>query len=82
MKRTTFRSIPVAVGGSSYNVIARVFPARRSPHVGADSPSFMQPGQPARFEVIRILRGAEEVTSELLPFTRSAIEDAVREQVT
>jgi hypothetical protein len=77
-RRASFRSVRVAVGGSDYCAIVRALPARAAAHVGADSPRFMEPGARARVQVIRILRGAVDVTSELTPWTRRDIEAAVR----
>ncbi len=81
MKRPRFQSVTVDVGESRYSAIVRVYPARAPAHAGADSPRFMDPGERAHAQVMRILLGAVDVTDEILPFTRSAIEDAVKEKV-
>ena len=78
--KARFQTVRVAVGDFSYDVIARVLPARRAPHVGADSPRFMSPDQPARIQVLRILRGAEEAEN-IMPWSRAKIEEAVREKL-
>ena len=78
--KPSFLSVPVSVGGEDYSVIVRVVPARAAAHVGADSPRYLDPGKPARVEILRILRGAVDVTSELTYWTRRAIETAVREE--
>jgi len=76
--RPSFSSVHVAVGGEDYVAMVRKIPARPEAHVGADSPRFMDSGARARVTVLRILRGAVDVTDDLLPWTRRDIEAAAR----
>ena len=74
-----FESVPVSIGaGINYTAIVRVFPARQAPHVSADHPRYMSPGEPARIQIIRILNNAAaDVTDTLHYTTRRSIEEAV-----
>lgn len=78
MRRARFTSVFVTVGDSRYCAIVRRYPARAAAKVGADHPRFMDPGEPARVQVMRILRDAVDVTDDLTVFIRAKIEDAVR----
>lgn len=81
MRRDVFRSVPVAIGDSDYSAIVRVSPMKAAPHYGPDHPRYMEPGRRAYVQIIRILRNAEDVTDDITAFTRTAIEDAVREKL-
>jgi len=79
-----FRSLRCVVGGQDYYAICRIIPAQPAPHVGADSPSYLRPARPAQATIIRILRGAEDVTSGengVSHWTRTAIQAQADEQV-
>jgi hypothetical protein len=78
--KAAFKSVRVVVGGEQYYAIVRAIPARAPAHAGADSPRFLDPGRPARVEVMKILLDGIDVTAALMPWTRRKIEDHVREQ--
>ena len=58
-----------------YDVEAAIEP-RRTPHVGADSPSYLDI-RPGRLKFMRVLRDREDLTVTLEPAERSRIECAV-----
>ena len=74
-----FESVPISIrAGINYTAIVRVFPARQAPHVSADHPRYLSPGEPARIQIIRILnKAATDVTDTLHYTTRKSISDAV-----
>ena len=51
----------ISIDGVRYRVDCLVYPARPAPHVGADSPRFMDPGSPLRVEAIRVRPEAEQL---------------------
>ena len=78
--KASYPTCSVTYGGVIYQVHLRVFPGRKPARVGPDSPRYLDPGASPRARVIRILRDgfvvADQVTHELLPSTRRAIEEA------
>ena len=80
MKSRRQRQYPtfyVSIGNECYTVPCRVDLFRAAPHVGADSPYFLNPGSPLRVRVLRIPRDRIDVTEELFTMTRSKIDRAV-----
>ena len=57
-----------------YLVSARILPARAESHDGPDSPHYLDPGHPARLESFRVLSNRMDVTDDLAPAERAAIE--------
>ena len=76
-RRRFYPTFHVSIGDYRYAVICRVEVPRAAPHVSADSPRHMSPGSPLRVRVLRILRDRIDVTEELFPMTRWAIDRAV-----
>lgn len=76
-RKPAYPTCTVTVGGVAYTVHLRVIPGRAAARVGADSPRYLDPGSKPKASVIRILRDGIEMTgSDLLYFTRRAIEAA------
>ena len=48
-----------------YTVDAAIEPKHNAPHVGADSPRYMEPGRPGRLLWCRVLNNRVDVTLEL-----------------
>ena len=77
MKKRAYPTCRVDLGGRRVDVEYRLHPARRAPHVGADSPRFLSPDRPARVELIRVLLDRVDVTRRLEAETKTAVEIAV-----
>jgi hypothetical protein len=75
-RRRIYPTFHISHGDFLYAVDCRVELAKASPHVGG-SPRHMSPGSPLRVGVLRILRDRIDVTEELFPMTRWAIDRAV-----
>jgi hypothetical protein len=63
--RSRFATFRIDVGYQRYSVLCRVIPGRAAPHVGADSPRFMDPGSAGSVQIIRVLKGSDDVTDAL-----------------
>jgi hypothetical protein len=57
MKHPDYLPAVVRIGGQRLTAEYKLYPARKAPHVGADSPRHMEPGSPARIEVLRLMMG-------------------------
>jgi hypothetical protein len=79
--KTLYPSCVVTLGGAIYTVHLQLFAGRAAPHVGADSPRYLDPGRRPRARVIRILREQIDVTDELTYWNRKTIEEKVFEMV-
>jgi hypothetical protein len=75
-----YRTVFVNLGGRAYSVHCRVLPPRAASHAGADSSRYLDPGSPPRVQVLRILRGQEDVTEGALSWwtKRPIVEEATR----
>ena len=65
LRSPSYRTLRVSAGFSTYRVEVAVYPARMPAHVGADSPRHMDPGSPASVRILRVYRGAREVTRDI-----------------
>lgn len=65
MSKPTFKTLNVTVAGVTYACLCRIVPARAAAHVGADSPRFLDCGHPGSLTIIRVLKGAVDVTDAL-----------------
>jgi hypothetical protein len=77
VSRARFTTLRVRVGAKAYQVEARILPIRHAPHVGADSPRFMDPGAPARVQITRVLLDRLDVTGMLDEDLGRALREAV-----
>ena len=62
-----------------YQIDAKIAPRRNPPHVGADSPRFLEPAHPARLLDLRVFANSRDVTAELAPAELAEIELRVSE---
>ena len=75
--KSEYPTFHVVFARIAYDVECEVFLPRKAPRVGPDHPDYMSPGTPLRVFMLRILRDRVDVGNELLPFTRSGIEELV-----
>lgn len=62
--RARYESVTVDVGFQRYSVLCRVVPGRAAPHVGADSPRFMDPGKPDRAVIFSVSKDGKDVQAD------------------
>ena len=75
MNKPRFQTFRVPVGHQTYAVLCRVVPARAAAHVSADSPRFLDVGSPGSLSIIRVLKGATDVTDALDRDLRDTIQN-------
>lgn len=80
-RKPEYGTCRVKLGAGILSVEYRLHPARAAPHVGADSPRFLDPGSPAHVEVLRVKEGGWDITCGLEAQTLTVIEQEVAKSV-
>lgn len=71
--KARFSTFRIRVGFQYYAVLCRILPAKASPHVGADSPRYLEPLQGGTIQLIRVLKDAKDVTERIDADLRKAL---------
>ncbi len=53
--KSYFQTFHATVGGRFFDCECRIYPPRKAPHAGADSPAFMAPGSAGFVRILAIL---------------------------